>query len=111
MHIDLKATGISAPRALDYNRISKNATEKMPADFKNEKNVELEQRIPIWFIDPSDLDPIFDEIRFQRHLIDKEADLYFKRRTTWLFPLDGNDDCPVTFALLNDVHDVNNFKL
>ena len=44
-------------------------------------------------------DPIFDEIRFQRHLIDEEADLYFTRRTTWLEPLDGNDDFLKTFAL------------
>merc|ERR1712001_483044 len=60
-----------------------------PADFKNVKNNESEQDVPIWRINPYHLDPIFDDIRFERHLIDYEADLHFKRRTTWLKPLDG----------------------
>ena len=99
MHIDLKATGISAPRLLDYNRISKNATEKMPADFKYEKNDESEQDVTTWWVSPNDLDPIFDEVRLERYLIDKEADLDLKRRITWLLPLDGNAHFPMAITL------------
>ena len=96
----LKSKGISARRLIDYEKVRvPSPTELMPADFKNVKNNESEQDVPIWRINPYHLDPIFDEIRFERHLIDYEADLHFKRRTTWLEPLDGNDDLLKTFAL------------
>ena len=94
---NIKAKGISAGRLLDYEMDSiPAATDKRAADFKNDQNTEYEITVPIWDVYPNDLDPIFDEIRFQRHLISDE-DIDFKRRTTWLYPIDGNDDFPKTF--------------
>ena len=72
-------------------------TGKLIAEFSDEKHTEYEKDVPIWEIDLYELDLIFDEIRFSRHLT-SNADPYFKRRSTWLYPIDGNYEFATRFS-------------
>ena len=68
-------------------------TGKLVAEFSDEKHTEYEKDVPIWDITPMDLDPIYDEIRYERHLI-SDTNPDFMRRTTWLYPNNGNNGIP-----------------
>ena len=56
--------------------------------FQREFNDDLEQSMPQWNISVTELDVVFDKVRFERYLY-YENNMDFKRRISWLYPPDG----------------------
>ena len=63
-------------------------------DFKYKKNTALEKDVPMWDLGVDQLDYSgYDNTRFDRYLTWNEMHST-KRRLTWLYPLDGNQNFP-----------------
>ena len=71
-----------------------------PWDYRYVKHTKNEHGVPKWDLLPDELDDIsFDDVRYERHLR-WNADLSFLRRTTWLYPLDGNQNLTQYFPVM-----------
>ena len=93
-----KARGISTRQLITKQRTRvTDSADKYAYEFSEEKNTKYEKDVPIWEIYLYELDPIFDEVRFTRHLT-SHGDPYFKRRSTWLYPIDGNYEFAIGFS-------------
>ena len=90
-----KARGISIRRLLgdaQANFTAYSGRGNSPSKYKHVKNTQYENLVPTWDLLPHELDRIaFDHIRYERYLTSYNNPS-FKRRITWLYPKDGNQN-------------------